>query len=764
MPSVRLDKPFQVGLRPTRDGSLDDPFLQVCTNAIPTADGCVPVFTGVSSIPSALTTTIDTTLGITRTNTSPQLFRGRAKTFLAMPTALWILSESDWSAAPLRPIAVTASNLASNGDFLTNATGWTLGGSWQWQFDPSAEAAFRGHLKHTLGTGCASQAGILTNGVTYFVSVQARSTLSSSTLTLYAGTNSVAFTLSDKPRTYSGFVTANGSDFEIATSVGASPAITNVEIYPVASIPSGGLWSFADFGDVYVFANGSCTLFTTVYSQGGFPQLRTYIDTSLNPNTVANFRGRLLMGGFQGQDTWRTAWDTFWGQVAGDTGTTSVPTDNLSPRHIWWSSIAGEDMFQHFLPETLLERPQTTTLPQAPNIVSNPYFLGGGGAPWELPSDWTIVEGEYIQHTGGSASEVTQQPDKMATPPALVDLYDVTFQVTGRTAGSVTLKLGDTSVVTATANGHHLGRGAFTTSLIVKLAASSSFDGKISNVVIRPVATPGYAEDLWLLGEQGHRALPWQGAVLSQHSLGASTLVGTADGLIALTPTGSTFGFTPLHDIGLAGRRAIGGSSREALFVDRQGTLWRVNADLGLTREGREEFLLTHLDAPGPVVHYNPDRDEYYIGCADGVTYIVTRTGVGMLPTTVLGCHYLEGVWSLLTQGTGSDLSITLRTDILNLGSRGVKTLRELELLFEGTAAQITLETRMSSNGAWNTAGPFTLPEAARIIYSTSFVDLRITITFPFFTNLARLTALNLTFDVAGRTTLRDTLDTYQLL
>jgi hypothetical protein len=757
-----LDKPFQEGLRAKAQASKAGPGLVVCRNAVPTPDGAVPALTGLTSLPGALTTEIFTTLGVTRAFPSPQILRGRAKTFLCLPTALYTLNETTWASTALRPISTTPTNLLTNGSLETSMTGWSGAASWEWQYEPETLPAFKGHLRHISGAVAASQSSVVTSGHTYYVSLQAVSDLSSSTLTVKLGTASLAFTLTNQPRAYSGYITANGVDLEITVSGGSNPAFTNVELYEVQSIPSGGLWQLADFGEVFVLANGACTLFVTNYSQGGFTQQRCFIDTLLNPNTVTNMRGRLLMGGFQGADSWAAAWDTFWGTVASAAGTTGMPTENLSARHLWWSSIGGEDMLQYFLPETLLEKPGTTTLDQEKNILLNGDFRRAGNG-WTLSSGWTAETG-YLEHTPGTTDTAEQDATRMGLVPVLGDIYEVTITVEDRTVGTVSVYLGTALAVTASGGTFYLGRAAFTDSTLVTIEASSGFDGKVTAIAVRPVVGTGAAEDIWLLGEQGQRALPWQGAVLAQHPFASATLVGTADGIAAFSPAGSTLGLTLVHSLGLAGRGALAGSQREALFVDRAGTIWRIGSDLSLTREGREEFLAPLLGGQGPVIHYNTDRDEYLIAFAGNKTFVVSRTGVGELATSVFALPQLEGTYRYIADAAFTTSTVTLETDTIDFGSRGKTTLKELEACFDGSDLSLTLLNRMGTNDAWKEIGPFTFQEAGRLIRSFSQTELKIRLTFPTLTSFTRFSYLRLHAQQGGQGALADTLSLNNLL
>lgn len=761
MADLLLDKTFQVGLRPKAETGKNMPYLTVSRNAIPTPDGAVPPLTGLTTIPEDLDDAIFTDLAVTKDFPWPQLLRGRAHTFLCLEDAVHVVSESDWSTSPLQPIAVTPVNRVTNGTFAQDASGWTGASvTWEWAFDPSTYPYLGGHLQQISGAAYVTQAGVLTIGKTYYVSFNAI-TDGGGSITVKAGTVTNIFTASASPRAYSCYLTADGIDFGITASTGGNARISNIEVYEVQEVPDGGLWQLADFGDVYLLVNGACTLFVANYSQKGFTQLRTFIDTALKPNTVTNYRGRLLMGGFQGADTWAALWDTFWGTVASYTGTTGMPTDSLSPRHIWYSSIGGEDMLQYFLPEQLLERPGTTSLEDRRNLLCNGDFRRAGSA-WVLTGGWTAYPG-YLEHTAGTEDTVEQDNESMPIPIEVGTAYEVQVHIANRTAGTISVSLGSTSVLSTTRNGYTVARGICIDDATFTVTASSTFDGQLLDVSLRAATDTGWAEDIWLLGEQGQRALPWQGDVLAQHVLSTVTLVGTADGLVALSPSGSTLGATVVHEIGLAGRGALCGSQREALFVDRKGSIWRVGSDLSVLREGREEFLLSHLDEIGPIIYFNSDRDEYYIAFPDDTTFVVSRSGVGEMSASLFAALQLEGVCSYIIDDFTSE-AVRMETDTIDFGTRANNTLRELEACFDGEDLSVTILNRMGSNDAWREVGPFTMQEAGRLIRSFSQTEFKVRLDFASFDDFTRFTSLRLTYNIGGRKAVADTLTLNNLL
>lgn len=103
-------------------------------------------------------------------------------------------------------------------------------------------------------------------------------------------------------------------------------------------------------------------------------------------------------------------------------------------------------------------------------------------AAWTAGTNWTITDGHAVHFAGAS--------DSLTQPVALTsgEFYRVSYQVTNRTAGSVTVRLiGGTTVngVTISANGLVLDRlQAAAGNTEIEILATSDFDGIIDDVVI----------------------------------------------------------------------------------------------------------------------------------------------------------------------------------------------------------------------------------------------------------------------------------------
>lgn len=121
----------------------------------------------------------------------------------------------------------------------------------------------------------------------------------------------------------------------------ALPAYDSRTLTP-ATIPAGGPWEVADWGDFWMAFNGACM----VYRKPG--ESRVLVETTCYSKAGCSFRGRPLFGNFVGYSAeWATFWATFM---------TDVPVEvNVSPvlgaNSVVWGSILGGDALDWFDPD-----------------------------------------------------------------------------------------------------------------------------------------------------------------------------------------------------------------------------------------------------------------------------------------------------------------------------------------------------------------------------------------------------------------------------
>lgn len=143
----------------------------------------------------------------------------------------------------------------------------------------------------------------------------------------------------------------SGEPFEIADIKSVDNVSTAYS--PIYTNP----WELVDLGEAWMFVNGGCAVMYHKFNQmtGGDDVVRGY--SGVKVQTGCEFRGRMLLGGFDPENSWHPTWKTFieaWAQEVVADFSTDI---DLGTNFIMWSSV-GMDLFWLFYPSTIgLEGP-----------------------------------------------------------------------------------------------------------------------------------------------------------------------------------------------------------------------------------------------------------------------------------------------------------------------------------------------------------------------------------------------------------------------
>lgn len=122
------------------------------------------------------------------------------------------------------------------------------------------------------------------------------------------------------------------------------------------AIKSGSQWHFADFFGTWFAFNGSCVLFRWNISQL-IPNVNTDVVfvadaqaglEQVSIQTGCDLRGRLLMGGFEADKFWTSAWETLWSAWESDLPSNFTSSREFDTNYVLWSSIGGGDALFYF--------------------------------------------------------------------------------------------------------------------------------------------------------------------------------------------------------------------------------------------------------------------------------------------------------------------------------------------------------------------------------------------------------------------------------
>ncbi len=147
--------------------------------------------------------------------------------------------------------------------------------------------------------------------------------------------------------------------YEVDTSDYTLTLISTFDTYDVDStkdITADGVWHFADFHDVWFLYNGTSVVFRTQWGDFGFLPNQTYVQETVVIGTGDEYKGRLVMSGFDPANFWNEEWD-FALECMKDNMPTGVEGDEaIRNNFVWWTMIANGDMLWLFYPELAFKR------------------------------------------------------------------------------------------------------------------------------------------------------------------------------------------------------------------------------------------------------------------------------------------------------------------------------------------------------------------------------------------------------------------------
>jgi len=112
--------------------------------------------------------------------------------------------------------------------------------------------------------------------------------------------------------------------------------------------------------------------------------------------------------------------------------------------------------------------------------VTNGVFSAG---TWTTGTGWSITGGKAVG-AAGTKSDISQDPADLVED----EVYETTYTLSDRTAGSVTMKIGGTSGTARTVDETYTERITCGATTVIAIEKSATFDGKIDDVIVRRVA------------------------------------------------------------------------------------------------------------------------------------------------------------------------------------------------------------------------------------------------------------------------------------
>jgi len=243
--------------------------------------------------------------------------------------------------------------------------------------------------------------------------------------------------------------------------------------------------------------------------------------------------------------------------------------------------------------------------------------------------------------------------------------------------------------------------------------------------------TTNYAkieEAIWTsvqTGGIGFLPMRWKGTIHAIKELGQYTMVYGANGVTAVTRDHQPI---DLMFMGTCGRGCVAGTQAEHVFVDIEGTLWHLSADLHLTKLGYKEYLGA-LTVANIVASYDPEEQVYYF-CTGLGGYTLTKTGLGELSIFTSGVQRVGGTLYGFQKDGGTTTSQVV-TDSIDFGTRDVKTLVEVQLSGSGIAgATVQINYKFDKDDAYTTTDAVTVDTRGNALVKVSGIQFQIVVNF----------------------------------
>lgn len=206
--------------------------------------------------------------------------------------------------------------------------------------------------------------------------------------------------------------------------------------------------------------------------------------------------------------------------------------------------------------------------------------------------------------------------------------------------------------------------------------------------------------------EMGYMPMNWRGQVLAVLPLGKDVIVYGEDGITRLyqaNATVPTYGREDLIFEGIPNRGAVGGDDKEHLCVLNSGEIYKIQEG-GLIERLDYATYFSGLTTNEIRISVDPTigKRRYFIcGNASGITtYTINQYGLSKvaaqleLTSTALFSGGIVGIYTDL-----ADTGVVIDTSIFDLGNRGIKTIREIELGLNTASDMIIRVTVYASMG-----------------------------------------------------------------
>ena len=170
--------------------------------------------------------------------------------------------------------------------------------------------------------------------------------------------------------------------------------------------------------------------------------------------------------------------------------------------------------------------------------------------------------------------------------------------------------------------------------------------------------------------EWGLLEMDWAGEPQAMIPLGNGVVVYGLDGITFLDHRGKTMARQEVAPFGILDRNSVDGDIAAHHFLDGEGVLWKLTAQLQLSRVGYEEFF---RDLYRPSIVKHPTLNRIWIGDADDA-YLLSEGGLTKIAHSVTSAVFVHGRLTGYYADVGDD-EFSLMTSVYDLGGSFIKNI-----------------------------------------------------------------------------------------
>ncbi len=254
----------------------------------------------------------------------------------------------------------------------------------------------------------------------------------------------------------------------------------------------------------------------------------------------------------------------------------------------------------------------------------------------------------------------------------------------------------------------------------------------------------------------GYRPMDFTGSVRKVLPIGDFIIAYGEGGIDVLVPGETTFGSKKLAAYGIMSRDAVYGDKDKHIFIDENGWLRQLTADLKLTRLGYQEFFQP-MSGSHPLIVHDSTEGRYYIG--DGTnSFVLTPSGMGKGFQVIPSGEFIEGGFvANVLRDSDPDLTYQVTTDTYDINYRAQKTIEAIDVSSDQSSdCYVSIDYRFKKTDAWSTTREVRCNDEGVVHLPCAGIEFRFNLRFTSYTDV-NLDYVNVKYKATDRRFTRGT-------